>query len=231
MQVALAQAVERRDDRDPEVAGQAAGLAHAAGAVHDDAVPVAAARRVADLADDVPARAHARGLGRGGARDAVAVQDRDRDQAARQQRQHRLRLRLRRGTGAFAASAIAWCAIGFATSATPTTTRPSSSSMASPAATTAIVRQGWWRSGPGGLGCGRTCSTADRPIRRRRRRSCYPEIDSQVRRRPSSSGTSGRQPSSRSARETSSTLRCSSPSRAGACSASSADPATRRQAS
>ena len=45
--------------------------------------------------------------------------------------------------GVFAdAWAIARCAIGFATSATPTITRTSSSSVATPAMTTAIVRHG-----------------------------------------------------------------------------------------
>ena len=52
-----------------------------------------------------------------------------------------------------------------------------------------------------------------------------------VRRRPSSSDVCGRQPSSRSARETSRTLRSTSPGRAGACVASASTPATRRQAS
>ena len=45
--------------------------------------------------------------------------------------------------GCFAASERARCMTGLAISATPTITSPSSSSVAIPAATTAIVRQGW----------------------------------------------------------------------------------------
>ena len=57
------------------------------------------------------------------------------------------------------------------------------------------------------------------------------EIQAQVSARPSSRARSGRQPSSRSASETSRTLRWSSPGRGGACSASTSAPAARRQRS
>ena len=52
------------------------GLRGSGRAVHHDAVAVAAARRVADHADLVPARTHARGFRGRGAGDAVPVQDR-----------------------------------------------------------------------------------------------------------------------------------------------------------
>src|ERR1051325_3851053 len=53
----------------------------------------------------------------------------------------------------FTTAARARAAIGFASSAVPATTRPTSSSVAIPAATTAIVRQEWR------VGFGKTCST------------------------------------------------------------------------
>ena len=73
-QVADAEAVERADDLDPQVARKAQGLAPVAGAVHNDAAHVVRPLCVPDLADRVPASTHARRGVVGGAADAVAVQ-------------------------------------------------------------------------------------------------------------------------------------------------------------
>jgi hypothetical protein len=76
-EVAQAEAVERPDDLDPQVAGEAQRFAAIARPVHDDAAWIVGALGVAHAADRVPARVHARGRLVRGARDSVAVQNED----------------------------------------------------------------------------------------------------------------------------------------------------------
>jgi hypothetical protein len=76
-EVAQAEAVERPDDLDPKVAGEAQRFAAIARPVHDDAAWIVGALGVAHAADRVPARVHTRGRLVRGARDSVAVQNED----------------------------------------------------------------------------------------------------------------------------------------------------------
>ena len=153
VQLRGAQAVERADDPDPEVAGEPPALALEALAVHHEAAREIGARRVRDAADAVAAVRDPRGGRGGGALAAVAVEDEHRDLPAREVRGRGACAPARwtfAGAVFFAAFAAAALATGraavpvegFAISAPPTTTSTSSSTAATAAATSAAVRHG-----------------------------------------------------------------------------------------
>ena len=172
--VGRAEAVERADDLHVEILGEPCTLGLVALAVHHERPGEVAPRRVADRADRVAEPAHRLGARRRGAGAAVAVEDDHRRLGAGQLRRADRRRRdaaspsparapsPRRpgGRGRRPASA---------SSTTPRITSATSSSAATPEATSVAVRHGLGTSGS-------ECSTAAL-IRLRRGRSCLRDPD------------------------------------------------------
>lgn len=84
MQLGGAQAVERPDDGDPEVAPEAAAFGLEAGAIHHDAAGVIHPLRISDATDWITVTAHHRGGRRCRAVLPISVQDEDADLMARE---------------------------------------------------------------------------------------------------------------------------------------------------
>ena len=237
-----AQAVERADDADAEVAGEPAALSLEALAVHHEAAREVGARRVRDAADAIAAARDARGRRRCGALAAVAVEDEHRDLPAREVRGRR------RGD----AMHLRTDAASLRPTSPPRSWRRDGRRCRSRASRSARRRR-------------RRARAARRPPRLRRRAppcatagscrsSCWSETSTTLtfargRRAPSPAGqaagcsdchvdatpvasdVSARKPIAAAARSPSSTLRPSSPARAASWTGSASEPATRRQTS